>query len=186
MGGVLMKRIKERIRRIKMLLLDVDGVMTDGTLLLGPGKEEMKKFHIHDGIGIVMARAAGLRIGILTGRNSKAVRRRARELGVDELKQGFFIKEKGYELILEKHGLKDEEVAYVGDDVIDLPVLKRVGFAVSVANGVDEVKNISHYITKKRGGEGAVREVVELLLSRMGRKERALRSLLKYGKGGRT
>ena len=180
-----MRRIQQRIKRIKMLLLDVDGVMTDRTVILGPDNVEMQRFNMHDGVGVAMARAAGLRVGILTGRNSEAVRKRARELRVDELKQGYFVKEKGYHLILKKHGLKDEEIAYVGDDIIDLPVLKRVGLAITVADGIDDVKKICHYVTQRRGGEGAVREVVELLLSGMGKKEDAVNALLKYGKGGR-
>jgi 3-deoxy-D-manno-octulosonate 8-phosphate phosphatase (KDO 8-P phosphatase) len=180
-----MKKVKERAKRIKMLLLDVDGVMTDGTVIMGPKEGEMKRFNIHDGIGIALARAAGLRVGILSGRNSEAVRRRARELGIDELRQGYFFKEKGYQLIRAKYGLQDKEVAYMGDDIIDLPVLRRVGLAISVANGVAEVKKISHYVTKGKGGEGAVREAIEMILTAIGKKETAIRTLLRYGKGGR-
>ena len=180
-----MKDIAERIKRIKVLLLDVDGVMTDGGVILGPGDLELKRFCAQDGVGIALAKVAGLRVGIITGRKTDAVKRRARELKMDVVQQGIFYKEEGYEKILEKYGLKDEEVAYMGDDLLDIPVLRRVGFAVAVANGVKEVKKVSHYITKRKGGEGAVREVVDLLLDGMGKKEAVLASVLKRPKGKR-
>ncbi len=173
-----MKGVVKRAKRIKMLLLDVDGVMTDGGVILGPGKMELKKFNIHDGMGVTLARAAGLLVGILTGRISEAVRKRAKELKIDEVHQGFFYKEEGYLAILKKRRLKDEEIAYVGDDLLDIPILKRAGLSICVANGVPEAKKVSHYVTRRRGGEGAVREVVDLLLTAMGKKEAALDSVL--------
>ena len=177
-----MKTIQERARKIRMLLLEVDGVMTDGGLLLGPEEIEMKRFHAHDGVGIALAKAAGLFIGILTGRDSEAVRKRAEELDIDEIQQGTFHKEKGFEAILKKHGLKDEEIAYVGDDLLDIPILKRVGLSICVANGVEEAKKVSHYVTKKKGGEGAIREAVEMILTRKGKKKEAILSLLSRAK----
>lgn len=180
-----MKGIAKRIRQIQMLLLDVDGVMTDGGVILGPGGLELKRFGAQDGVGIALAKLAGLRVGIITGRNTDAVKRRARELKIDVVRQGIFYKEEAYEKILEKYGLRDEEIAYIGDDLLDIPVLQRVGFAVAVANGVKEVKKVSHYVTKKKGGEGAVREVVDLLLDGMGKKEAVLASVLKRAKGKR-
>jgi 3-deoxy-D-manno-octulosonate 8-phosphate phosphatase (KDO 8-P phosphatase) len=184
-GSFEMMSIQEKIRKIKMLLLDVDGVMTDGGILLGPDSLELKRFHVQDGMGIALAKAAGLLIGMITGRDSEAVRRRADELGIDEVQQGFFYKEEGYEEILKKHGLKDEEIAYMGDDLLDIPILKRVGLSICVANGVEEAKKVSHYITKKSGGEGAVREVVEMLLNGMGKKETVITSILNRVKKGR-
>lgn len=180
-----MMSIQQKIRKIKMLLLDVDGVMTDGGILLGPDSLELKRFHVQDGMGIALAKAAGLLIGIITGRDSEAVRRRADELGIDEVRQGFFHKEEGYQEILKKHGLKDEEIAYMGDDLLDIPILKRVGLSVCVANGAEEAKKVSHYITKKNGGEGAVREVVEMLLNGIGKKETVITSILNREKKGR-
>ena len=177
-----MEGIGDRIQRIKMLLLDVDGVMTDGGIIFGPGSMELKRFHVRDGMGIAMAKAAGLRIGILTSRDSEAVRRRADELGIDEVQQGSFDKEEGYQAILKKHGLSDEEVAYIGDDILDIPILRRVGFSICVADGADEAKKVSHYITQKKGGEGAVREVVEMLLDGLGKKEEAILSILSPSK----
>jgi len=173
MGGV-----GKRIQHIKMLIIDVDGVMTDGGIILGSDSTELKKFHVRDGMGVTLAKAAGLNVGILTSRDSEIVKRRANELGIDEVQQGFFCKEEGYREILKRHGLRDEEVAYIGDDIQDIPILRRVGFSVCVADGADEAKQVSHYITQKKGGEGAVREVVEFLLNGLGKKEEAIVSIL--------
>ena len=178
--------LKKRSRKIKMLLMDVDGVMTDGGIILGSDGIELKRFHVQDGMGITLAKAAGLLVGILTGRDSEAVRRRAEELGLDEVQQGFFHKEDGYRAILERYGLKDVEIAYMGDDVLDLPILKRVGLSICVANGTREAKRASHYITKRRGGDGAVREVVEMLLKAMGKEKKALASILNRAREGRN
>jgi 3-deoxy-D-manno-octulosonate 8-phosphate phosphatase (KDO 8-P phosphatase) len=183
-GGLLeMKLMTERVRKIKMLLLDVDGVMTDGGIFIGSDSIELKRFHVQDGAGIALAKAAGLLVGIITGRDSEAVRRRAKELEIDEVQQGVLHKEESYEVILEKYGLRDEEVAYMGDDLLDIPVLKRVGLSICVANGAQEVKRVSRYITKKKGGEGAVREVVEMILKRMGKKQKVIASVLKRPQG---
>jgi 3-deoxy-D-manno-octulosonate 8-phosphate phosphatase (KDO 8-P phosphatase) len=176
--------LKERARRIKMLLLDVDGVMTDGGIILGPGEIELKRFHVHDGMGITLAKAAGLKVGILTGRDSEAVRKRAKELRIDVVHQGSDDKEKGYQAILKEYGLTDEEIAYVGDDVLDVPILKKVGLPICVANGMDEAKAVSCYITETKGGHGAVREVVEMLLTGTGRKESALAAIFGRFKEG--
>ena len=178
--------LKKRSRKIKMLLMDVDGVMTDGGIILGSDGIELKRFHVQDGMGITLAKAAGLLVGILTGRDSEAVRRRAEELGLDEVQQGFFHKEDGYRAILERYGLKDAEIAYMGDDVLDLPILKRVGLSICVANGTREAKRASHYITKRRGGDGAVREVVEMLLKAMGKEKKVLASILNRAREGRN
>jgi 3-deoxy-D-manno-octulosonate 8-phosphate phosphatase (KDO 8-P phosphatase) len=112
------------------------------------------------------------------------VRRRAKDLGIDEIQMGYFHKEEGYQAIFKKYGLKDEEIAYIGDDILDIPILKRVGLSICVANGVEEAKRVSHYITQKRGEEGAIREVVEMLLGRLGKKEKVVSSILTpSGKG---
>jgi 3-deoxy-D-manno-octulosonate 8-phosphate phosphatase (KDO 8-P phosphatase) len=177
-----MEAFDAKARKIRMLLLDVDGVMTDGGILLGSDPIEIKKFHVHDGMGIALAKAAGMLIGILTGRDSEAVRRRAEELEIDEIQQGTIDKEKGYETILKKYTLKDEEIAYVGDDLLDIPILRRAGLSICVANGVKEAKKVSHYVTKKKGGEGAVREAVEKILAGKGKKKEAILSLLKWAK----
>jgi 3-deoxy-D-manno-octulosonate 8-phosphate phosphatase (KDO 8-P phosphatase) len=178
------ENLDARMRRVKMLLLDVDGVMTDGGIILGPGEIEMKRFNTLDGMGITLARAAGLKVGILTGRSSEAVSKRAKELKIDEVQEGSNYKEKGYQEILKKYGLRDEEMAYVGDDVFDIPILKRAGFAVCVASGAEDAKKVSHYVTRRKGGDGAVREVVEMLLEKTGKKEAALTTIFNSLKEG--
>ena len=159
-----MHTLRDKARKIKLLLLDVDGVMTDGGIILSGGGVESKRFHVQDGLGITLARRAGLRVGILTSRSSEVVQNRAEELGIEEVNQGCPSKVEAYHQILIKYGLRDDEVAYMGDDLPDLPVLQRVGLAFAVANALPEVKRQSDYVTCKSGGEGAVREVVELLL----------------------
>lgn len=167
--------MKEKARKIKWLLLDVDGVMTDGGIILSGGLE-IKRFHVQDGLGINLAQRAGLRVGILTSRESEAVARRARELEIEEVSQGCSTKLEAYLQVLERYGLKDEEVAYMGDDLPDLPLLRRVGLAFAVANAVPEVKRQADHVTQKAGGEGAVREAVELLLRLMGQWEKVVAS----------
>lgn len=167
--------MKEKARKIKWLLLDVDGVMTDGGIILSGGLE-IKRFHVQDGLGINLAQRAGLRVGILTGRESEAVARRARELEIEEVSQGCSSKLEAYLQVLERYGLKDEEVAYMGDDLPDLPLLRRVGLAFAVANAVPEVKRQADHVTQKAGGEGAVREAVELLLRLIGQWEKVIAS----------
>lgn len=155
-----------------MLLLDVDGVMTDGGIILAGEDIEVKRFDVQDGMGVTLARAAGLKVGILTGRESAAVRRRAQELQVDELSEGHFWKEQALDQILAKHGLGAEAVAYVGDDVLDIAVMRRVGLPIAVGNARPEVQAVAAHVTKRWGGRGAVREVVDWLLALRGEKRR--------------
>ena len=164
--------LKRRAAAVRMLLLDVDGVMTDGGIILAGRDLEVKRFDVQDGMGVTLARAAGLKVGILTGRDCEPVRRRARELQIDELSQGHFWKEEGLDAILAKHGLSDAEVAYVGDDVLDIPVLRRVGLPIAVGNARPEVKAVAAHVTERFGGRGAVREVVDWLLALRGEKAR--------------
>jgi 3-deoxy-D-manno-octulosonate 8-phosphate phosphatase (KDO 8-P phosphatase) len=162
--------IRRRAVRLHLLLMDVDGVMTDGGIILVGETEEAKCFDIQDGMGVTLARAAGLKVGIITGRESHAVRRRAEELQIDEVCQGFFHKEDALRLLLEKHRLDASEVAYMGDDVLDVPVMKQVGLPIAVSNACPEVKDRSIYVTRAHGGNGAVREVVDWLLELRGQK----------------
>lgn len=155
--------ILEKARLIKFLLLDVDGVMTDGTIYLDSEGRETKAFNIYDGSGIHHIKRFGVQVGIITGRESKIVSIRAKELGITEVHQKILNKIKVYEKILSKYGLKDEETAYMGDDVIDLPVLERVGLSVSVPNAHPEVIKKVDWVTRKEGGRGAVRELTDLL-----------------------
>jgi YrbI family 3-deoxy-D-manno-octulosonate 8-phosphate phosphatase len=152
------------LRKIKLLLLDVDGVMTDGGIYFTEGGDELKKFNIHDGYGIMKLRKMGLTIGIITGRISKLVARRAQELGISEVHQNLENKLASYEAIKTKLNLSNSEIAYIGDDEPDIPVLKSVGFSACPANAVSAVRKLADYVCTCRGGEGAVREVIDLIL----------------------
>ena len=162
-----------RARKIRVLLMDVDGVMTDGRVYLqsfpGDVALEMKAFHSQDGAGLKLARLAGLRTGVITGRESSAMTRRARENSIEFVYQGRDEKSAPYEEILRLAQARDEEVAFVGDDLPDLPVLRRVGLAIAVANAVPEIKKAAHLVTKRSGGDGAVREVIEFILKAQGK-----------------
>lgn len=148
--------------------MDVDGVLTDGKIQLvsmpDGTAQEMKSFHSHDGAGLKLAVIAGLKTGIITGRISHAVTRRAGELGMEYVYQNRPEKLPAYEEILQRAGVRDADVAYIGDDLPDLPVLRRVGLAVAVANAAPEVKKAAHYVTRAHGGECAVRETIEVIL----------------------
>ena len=156
--------ILERARKIKLLILDCDGVLTDGRILMLPGGDETKAFDVKDGHAMVMAQRAGLRIAIISGRKSSVVRARAAELGVAHLYEMAWLKIEPFERVLAEEGLNDEEVCYAGDDVVDIPLLRRAGLAVAVADAVEETKQHSHFVTARAGGRGAVREVIELIL----------------------
>jgi 3-deoxy-D-manno-octulosonate 8-phosphate phosphatase (KDO 8-P phosphatase) len=156
--------VHERARKIKLLIMDCDGVLTDGRILMNGNGEETKLFDVKDGHGIVMFHRAGLRTGIISGRKSAVVQARAKELGVHHLHEMAWIKLEPYEAILAEENVIDEAVCYVGDDVIDIPLLRRAGLAVAVADAVQEVISHAHYVTQRAGGRGAVREVVELIL----------------------
>ena len=156
--------ITDRARRIKLLILDCDGVLTDGRIIMLPGSDETKAFDVKDGHGIVMAQRAGLRIAIISGRKSSVVQARARELGVAHLYEMAWVKTEPYEKVLAEERVTDEEVCYVGDDVVDIPLLRRAGLGVAVADAVEETKKHSHMVTERGGGRGAVREVIEFIL----------------------
>jgi len=161
--------IERRASRIKLLLMDCDGVLTDGRLWLTPDGDEQKSFHTHDGLGLSLLDRAGLKSGIITGRNSKAAARRAAELGVEFVRQGESDKIAAFEAVLQQAGIAENEVAFVGDDLPDIPIMKRAELAVAVADAVEETRAAAHYVTQARGGRGAVREVVELILKSQGR-----------------
>lgn len=165
--------LTKRAKRIRLLLMDVDGVLTDGRIWLlswpDGSAQEIKGFSAYDGAGLKMARSVGLRTGLITGRDSPATARRAREAEIEFVYQGRGEKLPAYQEILRKVGLRDADVAFVGDDLPDLPLLGRVGFAVAVANAVPEVKKAAHYVTRAAGGNGAVREVIELILKAQGK-----------------
>jgi len=157
------------LKKIKLLLLDVDGVLTDGRILYGSQGLEMKGFDVKDGHGLKLVQRAGIAVGIITGRESDIVSRRAEELGVAYLYQGAKDKLIPYVEVLETAGLKDDEVAYVGDDLVDLPILQRVGFSATVSDALEEVKARVDYVASRPGGRGAVREICDYLLRSSGR-----------------
>ncbi|MDA1129129.1 MAG: HAD family hydrolase [Chloroflexi bacterium] len=165
------EELEVRAKQLKLLVLDVDGVLTEGELLLIGEDMEAKRFYIHDGMGIIFLRTAGIKIAIITGRVSPMVRRRAKELKIDEVSEGAFYKQDGVESLLEKLEIQAHEVGYVGDDIHDVPAMKIVGLPISVANARPEAKAHSVYVTEAAGGHGAVRELAEWLLELRGEKE---------------
>lgn len=165
--------LEKRAKEIELLLLDVDGVLTDGGIYLGGEETELKKFDVQDGLGITMVREAGIDVGIITGRVSDAVAKRAEELEISRIYQGQHWKREALEEILED--FVPRQLAYIGDDLLDLPVLTRVGMPLAPANAVAEVKREAVYVTESEGGSGAVREVVEWLLKLRGELEEIYR-----------
>jgi len=163
-----------RCQALKLVLSDVDGVMTDGKLLLLPGGAEAKSFHVRDGLGLVVARRAGLRTGLISGRTSEEVARRAAELGLDVVRQGVKDKVACLREVLSGLGLEAREVAYMGDDFNDLPLLKEVGLSAAPADAPSEIQEAVFLVTTRRGGEGCLREFVEGILRTRGDWERAL------------
>jgi len=162
--------LRAKAKKIKMLLLDVDGVLTDGRIILDNQGNELKAFHVRDGHGIKLAQRAGIIIGIITGRKAEVVNVRAKELGILEVHQGALDKIRVYESILERYGLKDNEVAFVGDDIVDAAILKRAGFAAVVADSDPAVRPLGDLVTRADGGRGAVREVINFMLAARGAK----------------
>ena len=163
--------IERRAARIKLLLMDCDGVLTDGSIILLENGDEQKIFNSRDGHGIVLLHRAGLKSGIISGRSSSFVQRRARELGMgfEFVRQGCLDKIKDFEELLAQAGISENEVAFIGDDVTDIPLMQRSELAVAVADAVEETRSVAHYVTQLPGGRGAVREVVELILNAQGR-----------------
>jgi 3-deoxy-D-manno-octulosonate 8-phosphate phosphatase (KDO 8-P phosphatase) len=165
----LKKNIQSKLKKIKMLILDVDGVLTDGYVIIDDNGHESKHFNVRDGHGLKMIQRYGIKVVLLTGRQSEVVKHRARDLGIKEIHQKVFNKKEVFAKILQKNKLTSEEVAFMGDDIVDIPVLKAVGFSVAVADAVDVVKKSVDYITKNKGGHGAVREVCDMLLQAQGK-----------------
>ena len=167
------KQLYVRARKIKLLILDVDGVLTDGKIYFVERPDgsfyETKSFHARDGLGIRLAHKGGLKTGIITGRGSPVIEHRVKELGIEYLVQNRRDKLEPYREILRAAELGDEEVCFVGDDIVDLPLLKRVGLAIAVGNAHPLLRSHVHYWAKREGGLGAVREVIELILTAQGK-----------------
>lgn len=156
--------VAERARRVKLLIVDIDGVMTDGRIVYSIYGDELKFFDVTDGFGISLLNRAGIKTAIITAKKSRIVKMRARDLKIAKAYQGFIDKLIPFDKLLKEFKISTEDICFIGDDLPDMPVLRRVGFAVSVPNALDEVKAIAHYITSKAGGRGAVREVCDILL----------------------
>jgi len=161
--------IERRASRIKLLLMDCDGVLTDGRLWLLESGDEQKCFNTHDGLGLSLLHRAGLHSGVISGRTSGALARRAADLKIEFVRQGDSRKLEAFSEILKQAGCDENEVAYIGDDLPDIPVMRRAELAVAVADAVEEVRQAAHYVTRAEGGRGAIREVVELILRAQGR-----------------
>jgi len=171
----------QRAKAIRLLILDVDGVLTDGSLYFGPQGEALKVFHVRDGHGIKMLQKAGIEVAFLSGRRSDAAYHRARELGVSRFHEGLRDKVAVMEEIMASMGIEAGAVAAVGDDLVVLPHLRRSGLAVAVADAVPEVKAAAHWVTNLPGGRGAVREVCDLLLKAQGKWEGVVRHWIDVG-----
>jgi 3-deoxy-D-manno-octulosonate 8-phosphate phosphatase (KDO 8-P phosphatase) len=178
-GGYVWKSCLPRAEGLKLFLLDVDGVLTDGTITYTQEGTEIKSFHTRDGFGIRLLMESGVEVGIITARESEAVNRRVRDLGLKHVFQKTRDKLAVFENLLQELDLQPSEVGYMGDDWLDLPLLVRVGFAATVADAVPEVKNIAHYVTRRKGGRGAVREACDLILDARGKSRELLEKYMK-------
>jgi 3-deoxy-D-manno-octulosonate 8-phosphate phosphatase (KDO 8-P phosphatase) len=171
--------IQARAARIKLFLMDCDGVLTDARIWVLESGEDQKAFHTRDGLGLELLHRAGLKSGVISGRVSSALSRRAEKLGMSYVRQNCEDKEQAFAEILADAGVTNEEVAFAGDDLIDIPLMRRAGLALAVADAVVETRNHAHYITEARGGHGAVREMVELILKSQGRWDELVRRYLR-------
>ena len=162
------KVLQQRLEKIKLLVLDVDGVMTDGGLTIGDDGQEYKTFHSHDGLGMKLLKASGVNVAIITGRTSNVVKKRAESTGVAHFYQGADDKLVAFNDLLEKSGLQAEQCGFMGDDVVDLPPMLKSGLAIAVPDSPALLLQHAHYVTKKSGGRGAVREVCELIMQAQG------------------
>jgi 3-deoxy-D-manno-octulosonate 8-phosphate phosphatase (KDO 8-P phosphatase) len=170
--------VEARARSLKLLLFDVDGVLTDGSVQIHGNGTESKQFFIRDGLALVWAQRAGLPVGLLSGRRSEATTQRANELGISLVIQGETDKRAAYQQIIAGQQLRDDQVAFMGDDLLDLPVLARVGLSAAPADAVEDVRGREHWVSQHPGGRGAARELVEVILRARGRWDALVRSLL--------
>lgn len=178
MNGTAVKDILEKAARVELLIFDVDGVLTDGSLYVADDGQEYKAFHSRDGHGIKMLQGHGVELAVITGRTSKVVEHRMTNLGIRHVYQGQLDKLPAFEKLIGDLGIDGENTAYVGDDVVDLPVMRRVGFAIAVQDAHPLVKQHAHWQTPNDGGRGAARDVCELLLEARGKLHEALESYL--------
>lgn len=168
---------KKLCANVKMIISDVDGVLTDGSVYKGAHGEELKRFNVTDGAGSAIARAAGLKLALISGRHSETTTIRAKEMRIEELHNGTLDKRGPYEVIKSKYNLTDQEIAYVGDDLIDMVVMEQVAVPIAVANAFEPVKKIAIHVTTRSGGHGAFREAIEWILTQQGRLENVYKIL---------
>jgi 3-deoxy-D-manno-octulosonate 8-phosphate phosphatase (KDO 8-P phosphatase) len=176
-----MQDILDKAKQIKLVIFDVDGVLTDGSLFIGDDGQEYKAFNSRDGHGMKMLQKSGVKIAIITGRTSEVVKHRIRDLGIEHVYQGQQDKNVAFDELVKKLGLTMDEIAYVGDDVVDLPVMSRVGFAIAVQDAHYMVKQHAHWQTPSCGGRGAGRDVCELIMEAQGNLKAELESYLYKG-----
>ena len=169
------KSLKDKLAQVKLIISDVDGVLTDGSIYKNDSGDEFKKFSVTDGSGMAMARAANLKIALVSGRYSKATEIRAKELHIKDLYNGTLDKIEPYLELKSKYNLTDKEIAFIGDDIIDLPVMRLVSVPIAVDNAIESVKKVAVYTTKKSGGSGALREAIDLVLLGQDRYDETLR-----------
>jgi len=163
-----------RAARVRLMIFDVDGILTDGGLYFGPEGELLKRFNVLDGQGIKLLQQSGVLVAIISARQSSIVARRAEDLGITRIYQGVQDKRLAFEKLLSQHAMNADSCGFAGDDIIDLPILGRVGFAASVPNGHTEVRTRVHYVTQAEGGRGAAREICDFILHAQGNYEAAL------------
>ena len=173
------KKIKEKAKNIELLIMDVDGVLTPGNMVYADSGEQVKLFNVQDGFGLMLLKKAGLKSAIVTAGSSGAVDKRAETLKIDKVYQSAMDKGIAYDTLKKEFSLSDEQICFIGDDLIDLPILKRVGFSCCVANGHKDIFRYADYITKLTGGKGAVREVIDIILKSKGLWDRVTENYFK-------
>lgn len=166
--------LAEKIKKIKLLILDVDGVLTDGRIIYDSKGRDSKFFDVHDGLGVYLLKRAGIKTILITAKGSKTIRHRAKDMRVEEFYEDIFPKTRVLDKILKNHEVVKDEICFIGDDLVDLSIMKAVGFSIAVANACEDIKNVACYITQKKGGRGAVREAAELILKSQGKWQEAI------------
>jgi 3-deoxy-D-manno-octulosonate 8-phosphate phosphatase (KDO 8-P phosphatase) len=170
--------IREKAKPIRLVIFDVDGILTTGRIIVGPDAEESKSFHVHDGLGMKLLQKTGVKVGIITARKSAAVAKRMQHLDIMHVYQGYEDKLLAYEHLKLELQLNDEQIAYVGDDLPDLPILRRVGLSITVANAIPLIQQYAYWVTQAKGGKGAAREVCDFIMQAQGTYQTAIKFYL--------
>lgn len=173
------KQIFSNLKKIKLIIFDVDGVLTDGKIIIGSNKTEYKNFNVKDGTGVTLGHYSGIKFAIISGRYSKVISIRARELGIKYVYQNVMEKIKPYENLKRKLKLKDDEICFIGDEIIDIPIMEKCGFAAAPADCIQEIKKYVDYICKNKGGEGCAREIIDMIIKDQGLWKKTLSKYLR-------